>query len=114
MPSVYADRSKLTPAIHRQYLEVFRDRAARGRVLWPFARALLGSSGFYDRLWQQRAGLREKPVLIIWGVKDDAFRPYMLERWRQALPHARVIELPVGHWPHEEAPDLVTAALAEL
>jgi hypothetical protein len=29
MPSAYGDRRKLTQAIHRQYLEVFRDRESR-------------------------------------------------------------------------------------
>jgi len=33
------------------------------------------------------------------------------ERWREALPHAGVVELPVGHWPQEEAPDEVVAAV---
>ena len=29
MPSAYGDRRKLTTAIHRHYLDVFRDREAR-------------------------------------------------------------------------------------
>ena len=33
------------------------------------------------------------------------------ERRREALPHAGVVELPVGHWPQEEAPDEVVAAV---
>jgi haloalkane dehalogenase len=45
-------------------------------------------------------------------MKDSAFRPNQLARWRQALPHASVVELPdAGHWPHEEAPDAVLGAL---
>jgi haloalkane dehalogenase len=112
-PSVFADRKKLTREIHAQYLAVFPDRHSRGQVLWPFARAILGSSAFYDGLWRQLAVLRQKPVLIVWGMKDDAFRPYMLERWCTALPEARVLELPVGHWPHEEAPQPIVSALRE-
>lgn len=115
MPSAYADRSRLTPQIHRQYLAVFPDRDSRAQVLWQFARALLGSSGFFDRLWQQRATLRAKPVLLVWGMRDNAFQPALLRRWREALPDAQVLELPTaGHWPHEEAPDQVTSAIAEL
>jgi pimeloyl-ACP methyl ester carboxylesterase len=38
--------------------------------------------------------------------------PRLLERFRQALPQARIQELAgVGHWPHEEAPELVVQAL---
>jgi pimeloyl-ACP methyl ester carboxylesterase len=107
-PYAYADRSKLTPQIYRQYLERFPDRWSRGAVLWALARALLGSSQYYDSLWSERERLRGWPALILWGMKDPAFRPYQLARWRQVLPSARVAEFEnAGHWPHEEAPDRV-------
>ena len=111
MPSAYGEKAKLTPGLHAQYLAVFPDRESRGRVLWAFARALLGSSAFYDRIWQRRDRLQRLPTLIIWGVLDGALGPELLKRWRDALPAAEVVELPVGHWPQEEAPAEVTAAL---
>jgi haloalkane dehalogenase len=111
-PSAYADRKKLTKQIHRQYLSRFPDRWSRGAVLWPLARALLRSSAFYDSLYRQRAKLETRPVLIIWGMKDSAFKPHQLARWRGTLPSARVVEIPTaGHWPHEEEPQQVLAAL---
>ena len=104
-PSAYGDRRKLTRAIHRQYLAAFPDADGRERVLWALARALLGSSAFYDGLWRRRDQLAAIPALIVWGMKDSAFRPTQLARWRTALPHATVVELPgAGHWPHEEEP----------
>ena len=114
MPSAYGDRRALTPAIHRQYLDRFPDRWSRGAVLWPLAHALLASSEFYDSLWRERARLACLPALIIWGMKDTAFRPHQFVRWREALPVANVVEIPRGgHWPHEEAPDEVAGALKE-
>jgi haloalkane dehalogenase len=113
MPGAYGDVGKLTPSIHRQYLAVFPDRKSRGQVLWAFARALLGASAYYDGLWQRLGVLRQKPVLIVWGMKDSAFQPPTLERWKQALPDARVVPLEVGHWPHEEAPDEVRVAIED-
>ena len=113
MPSAYADRRKLSPAIHAQYLAPFPDADSRGRVLWPLARAILGSSEYYDSLWRRRERLASLPALIIWGMKDPAFKPYMLERWKTIAPSARVVELPVGHWPQEESPSDVTQALRE-
>jgi len=110
-PYAYADRRKLTPRIHEQYLMPFRDVDSRGRVLWPLARAILGSSDFYDSLWAKRETLRGMPALIVWGMKDPAFPPRLLSRWRQVLPQATVVELPVGHWPQEEAPDAVVEAI---
>ena len=104
MPAAWADRKKLTAGIHQQYLAPFPDRWSRGAVLWPLAHALLGSSRYYDSLWAQRAPLLELPALIVWGMKDPAFGPPMLERWTESLPGATVVALPTGHWPHEEAP----------
>jgi len=105
MPSAYGNRRALTPAIHQRYLEIFRDKDARVQVLHVLARALNGSRAFYASLWNERVRLTGRPALIIWGLKDRAFQPYLLERWRAVLPEARVATLPTaGHWPHEEAP----------
>jgi haloalkane dehalogenase len=111
MPQAFADRRKLTRAIHAQYLGPFRDAWSRGAVLWPLAHAILGSSAYYDSLWAHRDHLRDIPTLIIWGMRDPAFRPQQLRRWRTILPTARVVELEAGHWPHEELPDAAVAAV---
>jgi len=110
-PSAFADRKRLTPAIHRQYLAPFPDPGSRGDVLWPLARALLGSEAHYESLWARRERLADLPSLLIWGMRDPAFGPDHLARWKEALPHADVVELPVGHWPQEEAPDPVVSAI---
>ena len=103
MPSAYGDRRKLTPAIHRQYLSVFEDRSARVLVLHALAKALLDSHDFFASLWRDAERLRRFPTLIVWGLKDSAFPPYHLERWRGLLPAAKVAVLEnAGHWPHEE------------
>jgi haloalkane dehalogenase len=112
MPSAYGDRRKLTPEIHGQYLAVFPDAASRERVLWALARALTGSAAFYDGLWERRARLAHLPALLVWGMKDTAFRPPQLARWAQALPQATIVRLAdAGHWPHEEAPADVLRAM---
>jgi haloalkane dehalogenase len=105
-PYAYGDRKKLTPEIHKQYLDRFPDAWSRGTVLWALAQALNGAGPFYDTLWQRRERLQTIPALIIWGMADRAFEPRLLQRWRVALPSASIVELPgVGHWPHEEAPE---------
>lgn len=112
MPSAYGDRRKLTPQIHRQYLSVFPDADSREQVLFALAQALTGSRGFYARLWERRGALANIPALVLWGMKDKAFPPNLLEKWREALPHARVVELAKsGHWPHEEEPERVVVEL---
>lgn len=114
MPSAYGDRRKLTREIHRQYLEVFRDREARVLVLHALARALLGSRDHYQSLLDRIDALRRIPVLIVWGMKDSAFRPYQLARWQSLLPHATVERIEgAGHWPHEEEPARVIEAIEQ-
>lgn len=112
MPSAYGDRRKLTREIHRRYLDVFRDRAARVLVLHALAKALLASRAHYQSLLDRIERLRLKPVLIVWGMKDSAFQPYQLDRWRQLLPHAETVRVEeAGHWPHEEEPSPVIDAI---
>lgn len=112
MPSAYGDRKKLTGAIHAHYLQVFEDRDSRVQVLHALAKSLLGSRAHYQSLLDRIGGLRRVPVLIIWGMQDTAFQPYQLERWRSLLPEAAVSPIAgAGHWPHEEEPAAVLAAI---
>jgi len=112
MPSAYGDKKKLTKEIHRRYLEVFRDRDARVLVLHALAKSLLGSRAHYQSLLDRIERLRAVPVLIVWGMKDTAFQPYQLERWRRLLPEAQVETIAAaGHWPHEEEPARVIEAI---
>lgn len=114
MPSAYADRRRLTPAIHQQYLDVFPDVDSRERVLFALAQSLLGSSAFFDSLWQRRERLRAVDLRIVWGMKDSAFPPAMLDRWLRAFPHAQAVQIAdAGHWPHEETPQRVAQALLD-
>lgn len=112
MPGAYGDRSKLTPGIHRAYLDRFSDRESRSMVLWPLARAIIGSGAFFEGLWRARASLASRPMLIVWGMKDSAFKPHQLKRWAAAYPDASIVKLQdAGHWPHEEDPTAVIAAI---
>jgi haloalkane dehalogenase len=112
MPSAYGDRRKLTPDIHRQYLSVFPDAESRERVLFALARSLLGSSDFFEALWQRRDRLARVPIELVWGMRDAAFPPYVLQRWQRAMPHAHTTAIAgAGHWPHEEEPAAVVEAL---
>jgi pimeloyl-ACP methyl ester carboxylesterase len=102
----------LTAEIHRQYTSVFPDGEARERVLWQLARDLLDSGDHYARLWQRREALREIPALLVWGMQDNTFAPHHLRRWQRALPSAQTLDVgDAGHWPHEEQPQIVAAAL---
>lgn len=107
IPLGFGERSRLTPEVHRAYLRPFAQRGAREAPL-AAGRALL--SGWYGTLWARRGRLRELPALLVWGLRDPAFGETALERWRKLWPEARVRRLEtVGHFPQEEAPEVVAA-----
>ena len=61
------------------------------------------------------AKLGAKPALLVWGMKDFAFRPGpTLPRMRATFPDHVVVELPKAkHFIQEDAPDEIAAAIAE-
>jgi haloalkane dehalogenase len=114
LPMVYGDRSKLTPAIHSQYLGPFPGPDDR-HGMFAFAQQVSAGSTWCAGLWARRAALAGLPALLIWGLKDPAFGPKYLARWREVLPQAQVLALPaVGHFVQEEAPAESLQALREL
>ncbi len=54
----------------------------------------------------------DKPALLLWGLKDIAFRRKELEGWKSALPDYELHEFDdCGHFLAEEGPDRVVPAL---
>ena len=92
--------ARYTPAIHAQYTAALRAPAAR-HASFIYARELLGSSAWFDGLWQRRDCIASIPALLVWGMKDPAFAT-ALPRWRALFAEAEVVEWPdVGHAPPE-------------
>jgi haloalkane dehalogenase len=105
LPMLFADKSKLTPELKSAYTSAFSKPADRFAP-WTFAKELLNSSDLYESLWKQRGNLASVPALLLWGMQDKAFRSDALERWQQALPHARTVSFPdCGHLVQEESPE---------
>jgi haloalkane dehalogenase len=56
--------------------------------------------------------LADKPMHLVWGMKDWCFTPKFLEEWVVRFPKATVTRLPdVGHYVMEDAPESVIAAV---
>jgi haloalkane dehalogenase len=52
------------------------------------------------------ATLADRPILLVWGMRDWCFRPECLERLLGHWPRAETRRMPdVGHWVVEDAPD---------
>jgi pimeloyl-ACP methyl ester carboxylesterase len=103
MPKVMGDRSVLTKEILRHYAAPLGTPDERMGA-WACARALLGAGEWFDKLWSERDGLHDKPLLLLWGMKDPTFGHAYLDRWRQAFPRAEVHRFAgSGHFVPEEA-----------
>jgi haloalkane dehalogenase len=70
-----------------------------------------------EDLWRELPKLADRPVQMIWGMRDWCFRPQCLELLREAFPEAEVHRLAdAGHYvvedAHERIVPLVEAFLA--
>lgn len=113
MPKALGDRSVLTPAVHRHYAAPL-GRPDERMGAWGCARALLGSGPWFDELWSRRDRLGNRPMMLLWGMRDPTFGAAYLERWRHAFPDAAAHTFPSsGHFVPEEVPDAVAPILGD-
>ena len=111
MRQAFGDKRKLTPAAHEQYLRALPTAEDR-KGCYVFPRQIVKSTPWLGQLWSNISVLEDKPTLIVWGMKDIAFREKELKRWERAFPEARTVRLSsVGHFVQEEAPDELAAAV---
>lgn len=112
MTMAYGDKSKLTPNIHKHYLNTDPNER-KGH--WVFPGQIIGASDWLASLWEKRAALNGKVKLIAWGGKDIAFREKQLQTWMAEFPQARVMRFPEsGHYITEENPVELAQAIIEM
>jgi len=105
LPASVGDRKKLSKSAHRHFVNAFPTPRSR-KGTWVFPGAIIGQSAWLDTLWEKREGLRQTPVLLLWGLKDVAFTVDLLARWEDAFPdHVTVRYEDVGHSAPEEIGD---------
>jgi haloalkane dehalogenase len=96
------DKSKLSGAVHQHYVQPLVDPADR-QGCWVLPKEIIASTDWLRGLWEQREKMINKPVLILWGMKDIAFREKELQTWQELFPDAKVHRLEgVGHFVQEE------------
>jgi len=107
----FGDKRKLSAAVHEHYLRALATPEKRKGCL-VFPKQIIASTPWLDRLWTRISVLNDKPKLIVWGMKDIAFREKELRRWERAFPGVRTVRLrSVGHFVQEEAPDDLAEAV---
>lgn len=105
----------LSPAVMAHYRAVQPSPADRAGVA-RMPREIRTAGGLLERLARDvPAKLGSKPALIVWGMKDQAFRPGgMIPRMRSTFPDHVVVELPTaGHFIQEDAPEQIAGAIIE-
>ena len=106
-----------TPLVAEAYRAPFPDYYSRVPTL-AFARDVpIGhdhpTAPYMHEVAEQAAGLR-RPTLVVWGMQDRIFPPFLLEVWKQLYPHAEVLELPEArHYLQEDEPEAITERLVE-
>jgi haloalkane dehalogenase len=109
--SAWGDKKKLTKEIHRHYIQALPTPADR-QGTWVFLQQLIGSSDWFQSLWERRENLERKPALIFWGMKDIAFKQKELDRWKELFPGAQVVCFPeAGHFLQEEEGEPIASNL---
>jgi pimeloyl-ACP methyl ester carboxylesterase len=104
MPAAFGDRKKLTKEIHRHYQQATPDAPSRV-ALYAIALELMSASDWWQSLWDRADILKQKPMLIFWGLKDKFIPAYEFEKWKDRFPEAKTIALPnAGHFVQEEEP----------
>ncbi len=112
MKASFGDKKKLTPEIHKHYLKAQgspKERIAAHACV----KALIGSGGFYNNLWEKRETLLKKPVLLMWGMKDEFLKTSLLfPKWEELLQGKKIVKLEnAGHFVQEEEPEKINAEL---
>ena len=111
MPKAVGRKGVLTPAVMEHYRNAQPTPEARSASA-ALPGAGIGATDWLRSIWDDRATFREKPALVLWGLKDIAFRKKELDRWRSELPNAEAHEFAdCGHFLAEEAPSEIAPLL---
>ncbi|HAK89986.1 MAG TPA: alpha/beta hydrolase [Nitrospiraceae bacterium] len=102
MKKAMGDTSKLPTSIHQHYFKALEIPEQR-KGCWTFPKRIIDSSDWLDFLWSQSDKIKDKPALILWGMKDIAFREQELSRWISLFSDSKTIKYDdVGHFVQEE------------
>jgi haloalkane dehalogenase len=117
VPKVFFARGlaqKTAPAVREMYLAPWRDRARRrAAVIAP--RQLVKASPYLTEVEANMGCLADLPALIVWGMKDFAFREAERAHFERIFArHQTVLLDNASHFLQEDAGDRIAAAFRAL
>lgn len=107
---------RLTPEIRAGLIAPY-DSWSHRRAIYEFVRdiPLSPSHQSYDRLREiehRLPKLADRPVLLIWGMRDWCFTPQFMQRFVEFFPGAKVLPIDdAGHYVVEDAHERIVPAL---
>ncbi len=103
----YVDPALPTEAMTRRYRDLMLAPGSRHALLQRMAQTVLVDPVPLLRRIQA-------PTLLVWGQRDAMIPFANSADYLRALPQARLVEIPdTGHVPQEEAPALLSGAIAD-
>ncbi|MGP0564719.1 MULTISPECIES: alpha/beta fold hydrolase [unclassified Nitrospina] len=101
-------RHRLTPEVRKGYLAPYNspeNRIANLRFVHDIPMdPSVPSYSVVEHIESRLGYFRDRPVLIVWGMKDFCFNEYFLDRWKGYFPNAEVHEVEeAGHYIVEDA-----------
>lgn len=92
LPVLFADRYRVGRFTRAQYLMPFYRHRSR-QAPYAAAQDLFRFSPWYESMWERVEALRRHSTLLVWGMEDLSLGEAALDKWRGALPEARVARL---------------------
>ena len=113
LPAAFGERSRLTPEIHQHFLRPFSKASERNGTI-AFAKSLLRDQDYYASIGKKLSILKDKPVLIIWGMKDEFITEKHLLWMQEQFPGSKVVRYDdAGHFVLEEKSVVAGPVIAE-
>ena len=109
------NRQAKTPAILKAYTDPFGTPVSRiGTYIFP--RQIRKASAWLESIQGRLSVLREKPVEIVWGMKDPAFGSRRcIRKWLGHFPNANLERIEnASHYLQEDSPDRIVCATERL
>jgi haloalkane dehalogenase len=104
---------KLTPEEVRMYRMPHPTPASRLPV-HVMPREILSARPLLEEVQRGISRVTDRPVLIVWGNRDPAFRKPELVRWERTFPNHRTVILDgASHFIQDDAPEEIIAAIKD-
>lgn len=110
LKKAFYNKKYLSKKVHRQYKKPFPNKNSRYGLL-NIGKSLIGSSDWYGELWQKAEAIKNKPVLIFWGDRDDFIKNNNLEKWKNFFSSETTYAFEAGHFVQEEKTEKTIAVM---